>query len=48
MECSNHLKQIRLAMHNHHDGMRVFPPAYISTPGGVMGAANANGDAGPG
>src|SRR5205807_4784928 len=26
----------------------VFPPAYVVTPGGAMGAADANGDAGPG
>jgi prepilin-type N-terminal cleavage/methylation domain-containing protein/prepilin-type processing-associated H-X9-DG protein len=48
-ECENHEKQIGLAMHGFHDAHRSFPSAFISQPGGAMGAANAEtGDAGPG
>ena len=48
MTCSSHLKQIGLAMLNHHEARRFFPSAYMSTPGGVMGQASVDGDAGPG
>jgi prepilin-type N-terminal cleavage/methylation domain-containing protein len=48
MECASHLKQLGLAMLNHHDARGYFPSSYISTPGGVMGAASVDGDAGPG
>ena len=48
-ECSDHLKQIGVAMHNYHNARGSFPPAYISQPGGTMGVANVDtGDAGPG
>ncbi|HEV2971630.1 MAG TPA: DUF1559 domain-containing protein [Pirellulales bacterium] len=48
MQCSNNLKQIGLSMHNHETALRVFPSAYQTLPGGVMGMPDANGDAGPG
>jgi prepilin-type N-terminal cleavage/methylation domain-containing protein len=48
MECAAHLKQIGLAMLNHHDARSYFPSSYVSTPGGVMGPVNGDGDAGPG
>ena len=48
LECQTHLKQIGLAMHNHHDARGYFPSAYVTKPGGVMGSANADGDSGPG
>ena len=47
-QCSSNLRQIGIAMQNHESALHIFPPAYIVTPGGVMGAIDANGDAGPG
>ena len=40
LKCKNNMKQIGLALHNHHDRVGQFPPGYTSTA--------ANTDAGPG
>lgn len=43
MQCTNHLKQLMLAMHNYHDALLQFPPSYVIQPGG--GGANGSPDA---
>ena len=48
LECLSHLKQLGLAMHNHHDSRGYFPSSYVCKPGGVMGQPNDDGDSGPG
>jgi hypothetical protein len=35
VECSNHLKQVGLAMHNYHDTYNTLPPAYIADEDGT-------------
>jgi prepilin-type N-terminal cleavage/methylation domain-containing protein/prepilin-type processing-associated H-X9-DG protein len=47
-QCSSNLHQVGVAMENHESALHVFPPSYIVTPGGAMGAIDGNGDAGPG
>jgi prepilin-type N-terminal cleavage/methylation domain-containing protein len=48
-QCANNLHQLGVAMLSFEDAHRYFPAAYVATPGGVMGPADAEtGDAGPG
>jgi prepilin-type N-terminal cleavage/methylation domain-containing protein/prepilin-type processing-associated H-X9-DG protein len=43
--CTNHMKQLGLALHNYHSSFRVFPPAVISQGWAASGANVANADA---
>ena len=48
-QCSNNLRQVGVAVQTFHDTKKHFPSAYLSQPGGAMGAADPEtGDAGPG
>jgi prepilin-type N-terminal cleavage/methylation domain-containing protein/prepilin-type processing-associated H-X9-DG protein len=47
-QCSSNLHQVGLGLQAFHDSKGYFPSSYVTQPGGVMGGANANGDAGPG
>jgi prepilin-type N-terminal cleavage/methylation domain-containing protein/prepilin-type processing-associated H-X9-DG protein len=37
MSCSNNLKQLALAYHNHNDAIGAFPPGAYSPPGAMLG-----------
>jgi prepilin-type N-terminal cleavage/methylation domain-containing protein/prepilin-type processing-associated H-X9-DG protein len=41
-ECKNKLKQLALAMHNHHDTFRTFPRNYLQVGGNAWEALSAN------
>ncbi|MBI3837201.1 MAG: DUF1559 domain-containing protein [Planctomycetia bacterium] len=47
-QCGNNLRQVGVALQTFHDAKGYFPSSYLSQPGGVMGTADLNGDAGPG
>lgn len=36
IKCLNNLKQLGLAMHNYHDTMQAFPPAYVNKGGSYL------------
>jgi prepilin-type N-terminal cleavage/methylation domain-containing protein/prepilin-type processing-associated H-X9-DG protein len=39
-QCTNNLKQLGLALHNHHDGLQRFPPGNAEDQTGVAGQPN--------
>jgi len=43
--CTNHMKQLGLALHNYHSAFRVFPPAMVSQGWGATSANVAYADA---
>jgi len=45
MSCSNNLKQLAIAFHNHHDSYGYFPPGNIATIAQSVGANNRSGTA---
>jgi prepilin-type N-terminal cleavage/methylation domain-containing protein/prepilin-type processing-associated H-X9-DG protein len=47
-QCANNLHQISLGLQAFHDAKGFFPASYTTLPGGIMGVANGDGDAGPG
>jgi prepilin-type N-terminal cleavage/methylation domain-containing protein/prepilin-type processing-associated H-X9-DG protein len=36
LKCANNLKQLGLAMHNYHDALQTFPPAYVNKGGAYL------------
>ena len=48
VQCANNLRQVGLGLQSFHDSKGYFPSSYLTRPGGVMGAPNDDGDAGPG
>lgn len=46
-QCANHLKQIGLAMHNHHDAKKAFPPGNQASVTGVCPGSTSQGSGAP-